>query len=147
MSSIKQIKEKDNKTRLPGSFCQNWLLHESQEVIAKIDSYMNPRKLLLKLALTWISGSYCQNWLLHESQEVIAKIEFDITSELANLNIDGTVQKRRELYTKHKSYEKVLARRRTDKWRKVKYQEKEKIMLVLNETSSSKNTKILIHQV
>ena len=29
--------------------------------------------------------------LLHESQEVMAKIELDITSELANLNIDDTV--------------------------------------------------------
>ena len=52
--------------------------------------------------------------LLHESQEVIAKIELDITNELANLNIDDTVQKPRELYTKHKSYEKVLERQRTN---------------------------------
>ena len=66
--------------------------------------------------------------LLHESREVIAKIKLDITSELANLKIDDTTQKRRELYTKYKSYEKVLERRRTNKWRKVKNQEKQKIM-------------------
>ena len=29
--------------------------------------------------------------LLHEYQEVLPKIELDITSELANLNIDETV--------------------------------------------------------
>ena len=40
--------------------------------------------------------------LLHEFHEVIAKIELDITCELANLNIDDTVQTKRELYTKHK---------------------------------------------
>lgn len=40
--------------------------------------------------------------LLHECHEVIAKIELDITCELANLNIDDTVQTKRELYTKHK---------------------------------------------
>ena len=34
------------------------------------------------------------------------------------------VQKRRELYAKHKSHEKELDRRRTNKWRKVKDQEK-----------------------
>ena len=84
--------------------------------------------------------------LLYESQEFIAKIESDITSELVNLNIDDTVQKWRELYTKHKSYEKVLERWRTKKWRKVKDQEKQKIMLVLDETLSSKNTRVLIHQ-
>ena len=83
---------------------------------------------------------------LHESQEVIIKIELDITSEIANLNIDDTVQKRRELYTKHKSYEKVLESRRTNKWRKLKDQEKQKIMPVLDETLSSKNTKVLIEQ-
>ena len=45
---------------------------------------------------------------LHESREVIAKIELDITSEVANLNVDETVQTRRKLYTKHKVYERVL---------------------------------------
>ena len=84
--------------------------------------------------------------LLHEFQEVIAKIELDIASELANLNIDDTVQKQREMYTKHKSYENVLQRWRTNKWRKLKDQEKQKIMLVFDETLSSKNTRILIHQ-
>ena len=34
-----------------------------------------------------------------------------------------TVQNRRKLYAKHKSYEKELERRRTNKWRKVKDQE------------------------
>ena len=48
--------------------------------------------------------------LLHEYQEVIAKIELDITSELANLNIHDTVQKRKELYAINKNYEKVLER-------------------------------------
>ena len=84
--------------------------------------------------------------LLHESQKVIAQIELDIIRELANLNIDDTVQKRRELYTKHKSYEKVMERRRTNKWRKVKDQEQQKIMPVLDKTLNSKNTKIFIHQ-
>ena len=70
----------------------------------------------------------------------------DTTSELAKLNIEDTVQKQRELYTKHKSYEKVLERRRTKKWRKVKDQQKQKIMPVLDETLTSKNTSILIHQ-
>ena len=40
--------------------------------------------------------------LLHESQEVIAKIELVITSELASLSIDDTIEKRRELYKNHK---------------------------------------------
>ena len=84
--------------------------------------------------------------LLHESQQVIAKIELDVTSELANLNIYDTVQKQRQVYIKHKSYEKVLERHRTNKWRKVKDQEKQKIMPVLDETLNSKNTKVLIHQ-
>ena len=70
----------------------------------------------------------------------------DITSELANVNIDDTDQKRRELYTKHKTYKKVLERRRTKKWRRVKDQEKQKIMLALDEILSSKNSSVLIHQ-
>ena len=53
--------------------------------------------------------------LLHESQEIISRIEFNISSELANLNIDETVQKQKELYTKHTNYEKVLERPRTKK--------------------------------
>ena len=70
----------------------------------------------------------------------------DITSELANVNIDDTDQKRRELDTKHKTYKKVLERRRTKKWRRVKDQEKQKIMLALDEILSSKNSSVLIHQ-
>ena len=70
----------------------------------------------------------------------------DITSELANVNIDDTDQKRRELYTKHKTYKKVLERRRTKKWRRVKDQEKQKIILALDEILSSKNSSVLIHQ-
>ena len=63
--------------------------------------------------------------LLHESQKGAVKIEFQITSELEILIIDDTVQKRRELYTKHKNYEKILERRRTKNWRKVKEKETE----------------------
>ena len=92
------------------------------------------------------AGKSLVKLLLHESQEVIVKIELDITSELANVNIDDTDQKRRELYTKHKTYKKVLERRRTKKWRRVKDQEKQKIMLALDEILSSKNSSVLIHQ-
>ena len=63
--------------------------------------------------------------LLHESQKGAAKIEFHITSELEILIIDDTVQKRRVLYAKHKNYEKILERRRTKNWRKVKEKETE----------------------
>ena len=50
------------------------------------------------------------------------------------------------MYTKHKSYEKVLEKRRANNWRKAKNQEKQKIMPVLDETLGSKSTKVLIHQ-
>ena len=43
-------------------------------------------------------------------------------------------------------YEKVLERRRTKKWRKVKETEKQKIIPALDETSSSTDTEILIPQ-
>ena len=84
--------------------------------------------------------------LLHESQEVIAKIELAITSELGSLDIVDTVEEGREL-TVHKTqnYEKVLERQRTNKWRKreVKEKGKQKIMSVLDEILSSKNTGVL----
>ena len=84
--------------------------------------------------------------LLHESQEVIAKIELAITSELGSLDIVDTVEEGREL-TVHKTqnYEKVSERQRTSKWRKreVKEKGKQKIMSVLDEILSSKNTGVL----
>ena len=71
--------------------------------------------------------------VLHESLKDIEKIEFNISSELADLNIDDTVQKWRKLYTKHKNYEKVLERWWKKKRRKIKEKEKQKTIAVLDE--------------
>ena len=53
--------------------------------------------------------------LLHKSQQAIAKTEISFSSELVILEIDDTLQKQKELYTKFQNYEKVLKRQRTKK--------------------------------
>ena len=53
--------------------------------------------------------------LLHKPQQAIAKTEISFSSEFVILEIDDTLQKQKELYTKFQNYEKVLKRQRTKK--------------------------------
>ena len=90
------------------------------------------RKKYCKITLTWIPGSYCQNWIGY--YQWVSKPKYRWHCSKAK----RTVHKTQKLWESIGETE--------NKWRKVKDQEKQKIMLVLDETVSSKNTKILIHR-
>ena len=96
-------------------------------------SFIWCRKKSYEIILTWIPGSYCQNLIGYYQcvSEPIYGWHFS--------------KAKRTLY-KRQNYEKVLDRWRTKKWRKVRGKEKQRVIPVLDESSSSKNTEVLTPQ-